>query len=478
MQLKLIMNFTDDLGQAIHRATVTKWHKREGEAVDYGDLLLDLKVEEVLIPLAQKDLLGELRKLDQQPSYIADLVARRLEGVDQGEEEPPGDRLAPIQWEFFVRIRSLERGVLRRVYSKGHQGPGDLLALFTTEENEPIETSHDQLASCDVLRVNSSVFEPDPQMVVAPKTANGRVEKRYLELDHGGVNYLIFRSDPRTSERIGIYARGSCDLNMVFACKPLIQQVFPGTCCVIRDGSVADSRSDLLLQSCQGLPEELLRPLEGKLRVHPDCFQPKLFEKTFVVPGPDGPEEFPKTLIFLSTGADLTRTLYRHRQHGFLVDPGGGWLNEPLENLLTDLSAIEWFRETFVSVGKITPEKFYENFGKVIRILKDRTNAHILVFNQLTVEPNSQMHNYQFVRSPQSVRRTELLLGLVELSRKLDFCILDVDRLLKRIGIRTQLDWDHPHPKVNLLIAREAFRIMQEHGVFPSAIAPREVAAC
>src|SRR5205807_4769011 len=128
-------------------------------------------------------------------------------------------------------------------------------------------------------------------------------------------------------------------------------------------------------------------------------------------------------------------TVYRHREHGLLVDPGGVWLSSSLEPILDDPSAVRWFRENFVSVGRIPVEAFVENFTRIIHLLRSQAGAHILVFNTLTVDPGGTVHNYQFVRNPHALRRREFHVALAELSRKLDFPVIDVDHVLKRAGV-------------------------------------------
>jgi len=294
-----------------------------------------------------------------------------------------------------------------------------------------------------------------------------RAVERKLKKKSTGTNFSLFRSGSKWDNRVGIYMKGSCDLPLLFRCESLIRRVMDGTCCVIHEGSVANARSDLLLQTLQDLPQEWVSPVIERLKLPADYFQPRLFDNTFVVPGTHGLEEFPKRVIIISIGADVTRTLYRHREHGFLTDPGGWWLNQSFDTVLADLSAANWFRKNFVSVGKISVDAFVDNFTNIIEVLRNKTDAHILVFNVLTVEPGDRTHSFQFVKNCYSMRRREFDLALVELSRKLDFSIVDIDRILKRVGIRkTQVDSNHYPREAHLPIAKEAFRIMRELKVF------------
>jgi hypothetical protein len=63
------------------------------------------------------------------------------------------------------------------------------------------------------------------------------------------------------------------------------------------------------------------------------------------------------------------------------------------------------------------------------------------------------------------LRRRQFNLALVNLSKKLDFCIVDIDRILKRTGVQTQMDWAHPDPRVHLAVAQDAVRIITDLGV-------------
>src|SRR5262249_163958 len=280
-----------------------------------------------------------------------------------------------------------------------------------------------------------------------------------------GENFVLLGSGSPPDRRIGLYAKGSCDLNSVFACAPLIEQEFEGTCCILKDGLVADSRSDIHLQTLQELPRDSTRQVVRRFRLPEDYFRPVLFEPRFTVPTAGGPEEFPKSVILLSIAPDVTRNGYRHKEHGFVVDPGGSWLNQSLDAVLHDLSSVASFREDFVPIGKISLDDFVANFTRLIPLVKATTGAHVLVYNTLTVEPGDRTHNLQLVKNFPPLRRRAFVVALAELSRALDFSIVDVDRIAKRFGIRAQVDFGHLPPELNLLIAREVVRIIRDLGV-------------
>lgn len=291
-------------------------------------------------------------------------------------------------------------------------------------------------------------------------------EDAVIDDAQSGDNFLAFSSGRDRENRIGIYARGGCDLRALFAAVPSIRRVLNGTCCILRDGIVADSRSDLLLQGLEPPPNDLVEAIIRTMKLRADYFRPTVFDSTFVMPGSRGPEEFPKKIVILSIASDVVRVMYRHREHPVLVDPGGTWFRRPMSHMLADPKAIQWFKEYFVSIGRIGPDDFSENFARIVTRVKTSTGAHVLVFNLLNPEPRGLIHNYQFVKDPLMVRRREFNLALVELSRRLDFSIVDVDRVLQREGVRNQQDWAHHHPAQYPAMGEELFRILQELEVF------------
>jgi hypothetical protein len=163
----------------------------------------------------------------------------------------------------------------------------------------------------------------------------------------------------------------------------------------------------------------------------------------------------------LGSGSDLNRSLYRHRERGFLVDPGAGWLTN-MRDVLGDLSSITWFRRNFVSIGKVTPEQYRDNLFQVVEQIRQRNGAHVLVFNNLNLDPRGDTHNYQFSKNPDTKRRIEFKLALTEVSRQLGVPIIDVDRIAKKHGIDTMQDFAHFPATMTVRIAEEIFGILRD----------------
>ncbi|MGH8937560.1 MAG: hypothetical protein ACRDXD_15090 [Acidimicrobiia bacterium] len=285
-------------------------------------------------------------------------------------------------------------------------------------------------------------------------------------VEYTGARFALVASRSTPEPRVGITLRGACDLPSMFGLAPMLRDGIRGSVCIYREGMGAmDARSDILLQAVQGVPEEHTRELLERFPQYRGYFDPRLFDKSFRVPGHDWAGEFPKTVVVLSIGPDLGRAAYRHKEHGYLVDPGGAWLTQPLEKVLADPATARWFKEHFQSVGRMPVEEFHTRFGEVVRLIKERVGAHVLVYNMLTVEPGSRIHNFRFVRSPHSTRRRAFHLALADLSAELDFHIVDVDRVLKESGVREQVDFAHFTDQGLAPIAREAHRILKELAV-------------
>ena len=280
-----------------------------------------------------------------------------------------------------------------------------------------------------------------------------------------GLETTVVQSDAGASPKTGIYLKGACDLPSLLALGPLIGPTVKGTVAVVRGrGNIAAARADVLLQTLEGIPDEITKDTSACLDLNPDYFKPTLFNPEFRVPGMGSLGAFPKDVVVLSLAPNVVRTLYRHKEHGFLVDPGGWWLAK-VQSALGERETLAWFKASFRPVGKLSVAEFAAMFRTLVPLVRDRTGAQVLVTNVLTVEPGDREHNYQLRRNPDGMRRREFCLALTDLSRELGFHVLDVDRVLKRSGIERQVDFSHFPTDLYPAIAAEAARVLQEMAV-------------
>lgn len=275
----------------------------------------------------------------------------------------------------------------------------------------------------------------------------------------------VFRNG-KSDEKVGIYMLGACDLPAVFVAKPMIQEHLDGTCAIIRAGEVAESRSDFLIQLHENPPDfQTVRPILKEMGLPRDTFVSKMFQPGFTVPKLEGLGEFPKSAVVMSINGDVTRTLYRHRELGFIVDPGGWWLRQEMDDVLKNLDKVNYLKKNFEKVPRLSVDDFRKAFGKVVSLVKQETGAEVLVFTSSSVEPGSREHNFGLVSQPQHLRRREMNIAVSELSRELDFALVDVDAVLKLEGIQEQVDYGHFPLERMEAIAREVTRALLDREV-------------
>jgi hypothetical protein len=293
---------------------------------------------------------------------------------------------------------------------------------------------------------------------------------------HGNANFAYFGVESEPEPCVGIFMKGGCEVLGISAAAPLIRNdMSGGSFAIFYEGiGIADGRPDILLQSRRNLPAEALHDVVASdgtdgdadasmpVKLPLDYFRPVLFEPTFAAPGFEQFGRFAKRLVVLATSAAVTRSIYRHRHHGYLVDPGGFWLNQSLEKRLNSVEGARWFASRFENVGRMEVVDFYETFGEVVRLVKAETGAPVLALNTLVVDTANPIHNYQFSNNSQALRRREFDLALRDLSRKLDFYVLDVDKALKTADFTKQYDFFEFPSEYLKPIAHEAHRILRE----------------
>ncbi len=303
------------------------------------------------------------------------------------------------------------------------------------------------------------------------------LKRRYINRvrQQSGKNYILqtgrqfalarARRDPDES-RTGVLLNGGCDLATAFTAVPHIAENVRGTVAVanIGTGSVLGShRTDQLLQTLGPAADLDTDEVTEKLKLTSNYFSPRLFEEPdFEIVDHPKLGRFPKTVIVLSVGSDLVRNVYRHRTEGYLVDPGGFWMNKLSDKILPDPEIARWFRENFESIGRIEVEDFQRNLEEIIKTIRQRQGSHVLVYNSLVVDPGSAHHNYQLLPSAHPLRRRQFILALSELSEKLDFHVVDVDRILKLGGVQEQVDFAHVPLSQTAPIGEEVYRILRE----------------
>jgi hypothetical protein len=82
----------------------------------------------------------------------------------------------------------------------------------------------------------------------------------------------------------------------------------------------------------------------------------------------------------------------------------------------------------------LSAAEFKANFTRLIKAAKERLDAHVLVFNCSTIDPNAQVHNYFGREDDLALRIHKLNFALIELSIQEGISIIDVDRQIAELG--------------------------------------------
>lgn len=447
--------------------SVERWLKTEGDAVAIGDVLCEVRVRGPLVRHVTSAV--ELAAIEKRGPVIRRIIER-----DQPRDGAIDD------------VRSVVAGgaaVLRRVLRADGESvtAGDPIAVLSEDPATPLRGPERELRPFRItLRAADRVVGPDaapghPGRDRAPhrlvRRNLSRVYRRFapeLVTEKGrgwssfrGTRTVLLRRGGEAPVR-GIYLRGACDVPSLFTLAPIVIDGLEGSLCIHSAGlGVAGAQSDLLLQTHAGVPDGFAEEVSAKLGIPRDHFRPTLFEPRFTVRDlAGGPRSFPKTVVALSVLPDLSRTAYRHRETGYLVDPGSAWLND-LKGALQDLSFVRWFSEHFERVGRISVEGFAENYRRLIPLIQRETGASVLVFNALEIEPFDPTHDYSDRNIELATRRRRFNIALDELSRELGFHVVDVDRVLKTQGVDRQVDFSHFPVERMRAVAEDALRILR-----------------
>ena len=310
---------------------------------------------------------------------------------------------------------------------------------------------------------------PLVEQVAREATGRARIKRfRRPDLDRWvSLRSTTWRPRPPTDERIGIYLAGGCDTPALFQMGSLLERDLRATIAMLRVGNITSNNPELLLQQLSPPTDAQIAEVAERLRLGPESFASGYFDPDFAVPGLPRLGRFAKDVVVLSLGSAMTRTLYRHNEHGFLVDPGGNWLDQDLDRVLDERrEVIRWFGQHFTSTGRPTVDRFKDSFRRLVGETRDRLGAEVLLLNTLVVEPGDPTHNYQLKRRPEALRRRAFHIAAVELSAELDVPIIDVDHLAKGHGVSSTVDFAHFPAELEVPLAGEAHRLLAARGVF------------
>ncbi len=206
------------------------------------------------------------------------------------------------------------------------------------------------------------------------------------------------------------------------------------------------SRSDALLAATGTVPEALVRrslPM-GAYSVESQ-FSRAIFEAQ-------------ADAYVLSLQPDLTTRCHRHKRDGYLLYTAErkDWSDEDRQ----------WLQTEFETIGYLDVVQCMANFQAIIRLLRERGDAPILIYNMSPIMPGEAIHCHQGMGETLSTRIRRFNLGLIELSEATGVSIIDLDTVVARHGADAlKLDGLHLTAEGYRLVAEEVVRVLADLGL-------------
>ena len=105
--------------------------------------------------------------------------------------------------------------------------------------------------------------------------------------------------------------------------------------------------------------------------------------------------------------------------------------------------------------------------GRLVDAIGEHLGAHVLVYNLSPVIPGERIHSYLGAEDSLGLRVRRYNLALAELSAKLGFSVVDVERIVACAGAdRLKVDLPHLNAEGWRLVAEEVVRVLEERSVF------------
>jgi hypothetical protein len=222
--------------------------------------------------------------------------------------------------------------------------------------------------------------------------------------------------------------------------------------CLVRLKHETWTRSDALLRSDGSVPEAV-GSRELPLGSYPAVNQ---FSRAIFETKADA--------IILSIQPDITTSMVRHKNEGFLfyASDSGQWSPDDRK----------WLKSDFEPVASLDVAQFMAHFTSMIETIRKQSEAPILIYNMSPITPGESIHCYQGMGETYSARIRKFNLGLIELSEKTGVSIIDVDSLVARKGADAlKLDTVHLNPPGHRLVAEEVVRVLGDLGVLDGGTA-------
>lgn len=165
----------------------------------------------------------------------------------------------------------------------------------------------------------------------------------------------------------------------------------------------------------------------------------------------------PADIVVMSLQSAATNALVRHRRDR--------WLLLPDEIESWDPAPREYLERECEYAGLADIGTTLERLERLILAIEEKLGSHVLVYNLSPVIPGERTHCWVGAEDSIALRVQRFNLALAELSARLGFSIVDVERIVACSGAdRLKIDLFHLTAEGWRLVAEEVVRILEDRG--------------
>lgn len=162
----------------------------------------------------------------------------------------------------------------------------------------------------------------------------------------------------------------------------------------------------------------------------------------------------PRDVVVLSMQAEVENSAWREPESGYLVAPGSGSTSDAV------VSALE-------PVGLISAAHSGKAMMRLVGAVKERSRAHVIVFNCSSVIPGDDVHCYAGSEPTLAERIHTFNLEAVRLSVQQGISVVDADRIVAELGAGRHVTAPlHYSDQAGAALASETLRVISELGFF------------
>jgi hypothetical protein len=170
----------------------------------------------------------------------------------------------------------------------------------------------------------------------------------------------------------------------------------------------------------------------------------------------------PVDAVVLSLQSAVNNSLVRHRRDG--------WLMLPDDYDSWDAASQAFLAAECENAGLASLEDTMSRLEMLAEAIEEKLGAPLLVYNLSPVVPGESTHCWLGAEDSLSLRVRRFNLALAELSARLGFSVVDVERVVACAGAgRIKIDLVHLTAEGWRLVAEEVVRILESRGCLDAA---------